>query len=303
MLCARRWLIVATAMYALCAMFQPVHASAGGSWMDPVKDRYEPGDQVTMVGYTGGGAYGWVEDGPFFAHVQRANATSGEFDADAPRHDIGELEVLSTGDGGYLNLRVSVTFEMPADAEPGLYLLNYCNADCSELLGHLIGGRFWIGVDPDYPPSREWALDDPEIANLDDDALLSGPGVQMTAGQLRAGDAPEPGADGRRKSAVDVIATETAVAVASDSSLKDASDSSPKDVDAPADIEAPEDIEASEGGTASVSEERAVEVVAAQESPARSRSYTLGAAVVAIAAAAGTYGLNRSRGSEQRAAR
>ena len=28
--------------------------AAGGSWFDPVKDRYEPGEEVTLVGYTGG---------------------------------------------------------------------------------------------------------------------------------------------------------------------------------------------------------------------------------------------------------
>jgi hypothetical protein len=45
---------------------------AGGSWLTPVRDRYEPGEVVTLVGYVGpGGTLGSVEDGPFFAYLRR----------------------------------------------------------------------------------------------------------------------------------------------------------------------------------------------------------------------------------------
>ncbi|NNC81886.1 MAG: hypothetical protein HKN94_17220 [Acidimicrobiales bacterium] len=161
-------------------------AIAGGSWFDPVKDRYEPGEQATLVGYTGGGAYGWIEDGPYFGFLMES-ADEGGAVADGIRLPLGEIVLEETGRGGYLRLRASISFQIPSDLEPALYQFDYCNADCSARLGDLIGGAVWVGVDPEYPISREWPLDDPEVANLAADALIAGPGFQVEAGEVQSG--------------------------------------------------------------------------------------------------------------------
>ena len=160
--------------------------SAGGNWFDPVKDRYEPGEEVTLVGYTGGGLYGWVDDGPFFGFLMNSTE-AGDIDFDGMRLPLGEIELEETGRSGYLSLRASIKFLLPEDLEPGLYWFDYCNTDCSERLGDLIGGLIYVGIDPDYPISREWPLDDPEVANLAAVALLSGPGFNYTAGEIQDG--------------------------------------------------------------------------------------------------------------------
>jgi len=165
----------------LVGLGPPAHA--GGSWFRPVKDRSEPGEPVTLVGYTGGGTLGGVEDGPFDGYLVTP---------DGARLPVGRLDVRETGQGGYLTLRASITFTLPADLGPGVYEFHYCNAACDEGLGDIIGGEVFVGVDPSYPVSREWALDDPEIANLADDARLVGPGWETTAGELRAGHLPRP---------------------------------------------------------------------------------------------------------------
>lgn len=113
--------------------------SAGGSWFDPVNDRHERGEEVTLVGYTGGGAYGWIDDGPFFGFFMDSTE-AGDIDIDGRR--------------------------------PAL-----------------------VGIDPDHPISREWPLDDSEVANLDEGALLSGPGFELTAGEIHDASI-EVGADG-----------------------------------------------------------------------------------------------------------
>ncbi len=169
-------------------------AHAGGSWFSPAKDRYEPGESVTMVGYTGGGAYGWIEDGPFFGTLREADK-DGTPIPDGVTVAVGQLTLTETGRGGYLTLRASITFELPPDQPPGTYFFDYCNEQCDQRLGDLIGGYVYIGVDPTYPISREWPLDDPEIANLDSDAALSGPGFELSAEQLQTGEI-EVGADG-----------------------------------------------------------------------------------------------------------
>jgi hypothetical protein len=179
----RRLLMVGTVL-VLAVVAGAVPASAGGSWFTPVEDRYEPGEEATMVGYTGGGAYGWVDDGPFFGFLVDSN-DNGEMVVDGPRRPLGEIELEDTGEGGYLRLRASITFTIPADIEPGMYWLDYCNADCSERLGDLIGGIIHVGVDPEFAVSREWSLDDPEVANLDDGARLSGPGFDVAAADVR----------------------------------------------------------------------------------------------------------------------
>jgi hypothetical protein len=149
----------------------------------PVKDRYEPGEEVTLIGYTGSG---WADDGPFFGYLV-APTEPGE-PTPGSRLPLGEIRVEATGRIGYLALRASITFTLPDDLVPGLYLFEHCNRDCTKQLGDLVGGAVHVGVDPEYPTQREWPLDDPEVANLDPDALLVGPGFGVTAGEVQRGE-------------------------------------------------------------------------------------------------------------------
>ena len=178
-------LAVIAVLPALLVLVPPAPiAEAGGSWFDPVADRYEPGEEATLVGYSGGGSLGSTSDGPFFGYLYK------EMDdySIAPRAiplPLGEIDVSSTGHPGYLGTRAAITFEIPDWVTPGIYRFEYCNEACDKQLGDLIGGRFHIGIDAEYPVTREWALDEPEIANLADDALISGPGSEITAATLR----------------------------------------------------------------------------------------------------------------------
>lgn len=142
-------------------------AAAGGSWLDPAKDRYEPGETATLVGYTGGGQLGWVEDGPFFGYLRvdpAAAVAQEQWPAIVPSDlPLGQLILQETGRGGYLSLRAAITFTLPADLPPGTYEFVYCNDPCTTGLGDLIGGTVWVGTDPGEPLSRDWPSDDPAL--------------------------------------------------------------------------------------------------------------------------------------------
>ncbi len=67
------------------------------------------------------------------------------------------------------------------DVPPGHYRLTYCTETCQlPLLGDVTGGLLSVGVDPPFRWSHSWPLDEPEIANLPDHAILTGPGFQTT---------------------------------------------------------------------------------------------------------------------------
>jgi hypothetical protein len=194
----RSWSLrtVATATLAIAAVAaMAAPAAAGGSWLRPVRDRYEPGETATLVGYVGpGGTLGAVEDGPFFAFLRRLGVPLTEpnqlgtapFTPQASDLPLGELVVHNTGRPGYLAYRVSIQFRLPSALPAGRYGVIYCNSTCTKGLSDLIGGVVFVGTDPDGPNSREWPRDEPEISNLEDDAVLSGPGWQITARDARA---------------------------------------------------------------------------------------------------------------------
>jgi hypothetical protein len=163
--------LAATAV-ALVALAPP--AAAGGSWLDPVLDTYRPGETATLVGYVGAGQQGWVDDGPFPAYLRTQPPSSqpdaasetdyvppGAAPGDVP---LGPLSVVETGRKGWLELRISISFLVPADLEPGSYEVVYCSADCTTGIGDLIGGWVWVGVAPGFPISRGWPADDPAWA-------------------------------------------------------------------------------------------------------------------------------------------
>jgi len=162
---ARLATLLVTALFAvLLQVTVAPGASAGGSWLAPVQDRYEPGDVATLVGYSGSGAYGTV------AHPRAIPLYVGDLD-------------ISTVDFAH---RSAISFDLPARLQPGVYWLEYCNAGCEKKLGDLIGGFVYVGVDPSHPPAREWPESEPQVANLAADALVAGPGYELTAAQFRA---------------------------------------------------------------------------------------------------------------------
>ena len=178
--------ISSLALAVVATMAVPV--AAGGSWLRPVRDRYEPGEMVTLVGYVGpGGTLGSVEDGPFLAHLRRLDVpltapnelAIAPFTPQPSDLPLGELVVQNTGRPGYLAFRVSIQFRLPSDLRVGRYGVVYCNSTCTKGLSDLIGGVIFVGTDPDGPISREWPPDELEIANLEDGAVLTG--WQITA--------------------------------------------------------------------------------------------------------------------------
>jgi hypothetical protein len=168
-------------------------ARAGGSWLDPVADRYDAGDVATLVGYVGRGPLGWVDDGPFFAYLRAGDVGSlaqpGFSDQGLP---VGRLEVDPLGGPDASVLRVSLALRLPSTLPPGSYGVAYCNDPCTTGLGDLVGGRLSVGVDPPTPFVRAWPPDEPEVADLAPDALLAEPGFVATAEQVRTGTVPAP---------------------------------------------------------------------------------------------------------------
>lgn len=100
---------------------------------------------------------------------------------------VGELVVERTAHLGYLQLPVSLTFDVPHDLAAGEYEVIYCDDPCSTpVVGDIVPSPLSVGVDPARRIVREWAPDEPEIANLAPGALLVGPDFQVTAGHLQA---------------------------------------------------------------------------------------------------------------------
>ena len=182
-----RALLAAGAIGGAVVLGGAAPASAGGAWFDPVEDSYQPGDTVTLVGYTSGGSQGWVEDAPFHGFLVGGGQRTGEPGPEGFRMDVGELTIEQTGTGGYTFLRVSITFTLPSDLEPGAYTFDYCNAGCAEKLGDLVGATVHVGVPPPFPITRSWPYGEPHVADLDPSAELSGPSGWTTAGEVQDG--------------------------------------------------------------------------------------------------------------------
>ena len=159
-------------------------AIAKGSELTPVRDRYEPGDVATLVGYTGGPQLrAHRPPGPYRAFLEDEEGRL--------KIEVGQLELTDTGRRGWESLRVIARFPISAHLPPGHYRLTYCTDTCQlPLLGDITGGLLSVGVDPPYPWSHLWPLDEAEIGNLPDHAILTGPGYQTTAGDVRAGRIP-----------------------------------------------------------------------------------------------------------------
>ncbi|MFN0026365.1 MAG: hypothetical protein ACKV2O_04150 [Acidimicrobiales bacterium] len=169
-------------------------ALAGGMWMSTVADRHEPGDHVVLIGYSigdgifdndGGGGGGGPEpefwarlsDGPFVAMLTTTPISdTAPVSETAPAYrEVGEVLIEPTGIGGNFAYRLMVGFPLPEGLAPGQYLVGVCARTCDngKRLGDLVGGSLYVGVDPPQPLTRMWPLDEPAIADLSPEALIS----------------------------------------------------------------------------------------------------------------------------------
>jgi hypothetical protein len=171
----------------------------------PLQDRHEPGDEVTLVGYLGEcidpvAASAAAEGRPLAGYLHPAprpeRDTAFRLPGALPPPDpasgipLGRFTLEDTGHQPR-GLRMTLSFRLPADVAPGIYHVHICQDPCTTSLTD--GFRGWptplyVGVDPPpgSRPVRSWPLDDPAIAALADDALLLGPGgEETTAAQFR----------------------------------------------------------------------------------------------------------------------
>jgi hypothetical protein len=184
-----------------------------------VADQYEPGDEVTMVGYTNGCVPNTAEDA-----VLRTQLLYGYLHetsvADDPSSGtkVGRFVVEDTPHRPR-GFRMRLRFTLPDDIEPGDYYVMVCEDPCEPALVYGAPQPLFVGTTPPKGerPVRGWPLDDPAIASLDDDALLFGPGSEsVTAAEVR-----ETGAADRANAELD----EDDVAIADDTAAADANDS------------------------------------------------------------------------------
>ncbi len=149
-------------------------ASAKGDGLVPARDRYEPGETATLIGYSGGPA----PTSRFSAGIAKQPA--------GPVLEIGRLVIQPTGNGdASLALRVSITFAVPRDLPPGEYQVGFTDEKRTTFrVNDILWGVVWVGMEPPGPIARRWALDEPEIANLAPDAVIYGAGTATTARQV-----------------------------------------------------------------------------------------------------------------------
>jgi hypothetical protein len=180
---------------SVVALARPAGAG-GGDVIEPVRDRYAPGETATMVGYTSAGAWiessGLVEDGPYYGHLradpEAALAGTPDWPAVHPTDvPLGPTTVTETGRRDQFAVRLSITFTVPSDLAPGTYEVFVCNDPCTRTLGQFVGGALNVGVEAADGVDRNWLIDDPAIALLDDDRVAG-----VTVGDIRAGRAGTP---------------------------------------------------------------------------------------------------------------
>lgn len=168
--------LVVAALLAVAGWAGP----AGAGSLSPVADRYEPGDEATLVGYVAPPPDGWEADGPYMAFFKELGPLSSSV-------RIGPLDVAEVDTPGGPALRVSLVFRVPPDTVPGYYEVTYCDRLCTGGLGDLAGSHpLNVGVEPAAAIVREWAPDEPEIARLPAEAVVTGAGFRATAAELRA---------------------------------------------------------------------------------------------------------------------
>jgi hypothetical protein len=187
----RRWCAGLAFVAGAVGLTAAVTAAAGAAPAEPqpLRERYEPGETATVVGYTP-----WR--GPLDGYLVVSSCRG----ATVPCIPVSEVEssallaepvpvgsfALEATAHEPRGLRMSLTFTVPADLAPGTYYL----ATCRRGGACRLGDRLHVGVDPPAGDRTvyHWPLDDPAIAQLPDDALLLGhDGEEVTAADVRAG--------------------------------------------------------------------------------------------------------------------
>jgi hypothetical protein len=162
-------------------VFAPA-ALAGGTWMKTPDQEVEPGEEVDLVGYVWAPDVPPVEKSQWLAHLNLAAMPEHE-SVESRLMSLGPVTVERSGLSAYLKYRVSLTFTVPDGLEPGTYIITVTN-EHGDYLGDLVGAGLAIGVEP-WPPSYEWPVDEPLVAQLPDNAWLRGPNWEITAGQVK----------------------------------------------------------------------------------------------------------------------
>jgi hypothetical protein len=204
-------IVAAVACIVAAVVLHPAAARASPREPQPLRERYEPGETATVVGYTRwrGPLDGYLVANPcrrVAGHCIPASEVE-SLDLLVGPIPVGRFVVEETAHEAR-GLRLALTFTVPADLSPGTYFI----ATCRRGGACRLGDRLHVGIDP---PSGDrtvyhWPLDDPAIADLPDDALLLGhDGEEVTAAEVRAGitrhatergsvrtDTPDGGTDG-----------------------------------------------------------------------------------------------------------
>jgi hypothetical protein len=177
-------------------------AVAGGAdWITPARDRYEPGQTVVMIGYGTADDAVLAERRPYMTYLLVDPLTPEVASGPSPYPRPGDVPLAPVviepvtlppppTSRPWWTHRASITFDLPADVEPGVYELMVCGVSCDDTAWM---GTFWpdvvhVGVDPEYPVVRNWPLTEPGIRWLEDDARIMTPwGQEVTAADVRAG--------------------------------------------------------------------------------------------------------------------
>lgn len=141
----------------------PATAGAGGvEWMYPVRDRYEPGQDVLMVGYTLTAEPG--DRGPYYAWLrvdpagEARGVVVGSADADPPDVRVAPVVIEATVDDPAYGRRASISFTLPDDLPAGHYSLVLCDDPCTRAPGLLAPEVLSVGVPPASAPTTSPAV-------------------------------------------------------------------------------------------------------------------------------------------------
>lgn len=178
--------LMALATVLLLGLVPALAAGAGGTWLHTLDDSYDPGDEVTAVAYVGTA----VTDDPVLARMSVAPILPNGELAVSGWIELGPVTLEPTGLAGYLETRVSISFTLPEELEPGDYVIDV-RTQSGGFFGDLMGTHVIVGAAaPSEPRWIEWALDDPLIEELPDSAVIAGPGFAVSVATLKAGNYP-----------------------------------------------------------------------------------------------------------------
>ena len=200
----------ATTMLRFVCLFPD---GAAAACPQPVRDRYEAGETVTIVGYTEDclADRATTHHQPLYGYLHPdGNRPAVEPATGLP---LGRFVVEQTSHGSQ-GRRMSLTFTLPADLAAGAYYVEICRDPCTSRLtneapAHVSswGWPSWpiyVGVDPpeNRPIVRMWPLDDPAIEDLSDDArLMDNEGNETTVAAIQGGRPGEVGPAERTETA------------------------------------------------------------------------------------------------------